>query len=108
MFDFGWGGGISESRRVAALSEAYGLPVAPHDCVGPVALAVGAHFCVATKNALIQQTVRAYYTDWYNEIVTGLPSISHGYISPSPAPGVGTELRPEFVARPDTRSRVSR
>jgi len=108
MFDFGWGGGISESRRVAALSEAYGLPVAPHDCVGPVALAVGAHFCVATKNALIQETVRAYYTDWYNEIVSGLPSINDGYISPSPAPGIGTELRPEFVARPDTRSRVSR
>jgi galactonate dehydratase len=108
MFDFGWGGGISESRRVAALAEAYGLPIAPHDCVGPVALAVGAHFSVATKNVLIQETVRAYYTDWYKEVVTGLPTIDHGRISPPPTPGIGTELRPEFLARPDVKVRVSR
>jgi galactonate dehydratase len=107
MFDFGWGGGVSESRRVAALAEAYGLPLAPHDCVGPVALATGAHFSVATRNVLVQETVRAYYTDWYNEIVTGLPYISEGRISPSPAPGIGTELRPEFISRPDTHVRVS-
>jgi galactonate dehydratase len=108
MFDFGWGGGISESRRVAALAEAYGLPIAPHDCVGPVALAVGAHFSVATKNVLIQETVRAYYTDWYREIVTGLPTIDRGRISPPPTPGIGTELRPEFLSRPDVHVRVSR
>jgi galactonate dehydratase len=107
MFDFCWGGGVSESRRVAALAEAYGLPLAPHDCIGPVALAVGAHFCVATKNALIQETVRAYYTDWYKEIVTGLPAIEGGWISPPPTPGIGTELRPEFLARPDVHVRVS-
>ncbi len=107
MFDFCWGGGVSESRRVAALAEAYGLPIAPHDCIGPVALAVGAHFSVAAKNALIQETVRAYYTDWYREIVVGLPSIDRGRISPPPTPGIGTELRPEFLSRPDVHTRVS-
>jgi galactonate dehydratase len=108
MFDFGWSGGISESRRIAALAEAYGLPLAPHDCVGPVALAVGAHFSVATKNAFIQETVRAYYTDWYNKIVVGMPSISAGQISPPAVPGIGTELRPEFLSHPGTYVRVSR
>jgi galactonate dehydratase len=107
MYDFCWGGGISESRRVGVLAEAYGLPIAPHDCIGPVALAVGAHFSVATKNALIQETVRAYYTDWYREIVTGLPTIERGQISPPSSPGIGTELRPEFLARPDVHVRVS-
>jgi galactonate dehydratase len=107
MNDFCWGGGISESRRVAALAEAYGLPIAPHDCIGPVALAVGAHFSVATKNVLIQETVRAYYTDWYKEIVAGLPTIERGHISPPSSPGIGTELRPEFLARPDVQVRVS-
>jgi L-alanine-DL-glutamate epimerase-like enolase superfamily enzyme len=107
MFDFGWGGGISESRRVGALAEAYGLPVAPHDCVGPVALAVGAHFCVATANALIQETVRAYYTDWYNEIVVGLPVIGGGRVTPPAMPGLGVELRPDLASRPDTHVRVS-
>ena len=48
LFDFGWSGGISEALRVAALAESYGIPVAPHDCVGPVALCIGAHFSVST------------------------------------------------------------
>jgi galactonate dehydratase len=108
MFDFGWGGGISESRRVAALAEAYGLSIAPHDCVGPVALAVGAHFSVAVKNALVQETVRAYFTDWYQEIVVGLPSISQGQISPPPTPGTGVKLRPGLLERPDVHLRSTR
>jgi L-alanine-DL-glutamate epimerase-like enolase superfamily enzyme len=107
MFDFGWGGGISESRRVAALAEAYGLPVAPHDCVGPVALAVGAHFSVATDAVLTQETVRAYYTDWYLDLVTGLPSISAGRITPPAAPGLGVELQPDLLSRPGTHTRIS-
>ena len=90
-----------------ALAEAYGLPVAPHDCVGPVALAVGAHFSVATANALIQETVRAYYTDWYNEIVVGLPVIGGGRVTPPATPGLGVELRPDLASRRDAHVRVS-
>lgn len=108
MFDFGWGGGISEGRRVAALAEAYGLPIAPHDCVGPVALCVGAHFSVATSNVLIQETVRSYYTDWYKDIVTELPTISAGRITPSEKPGLGVELLPGLEARPDAHVRVTK
>ena len=106
MFDFGWGGGISESRRVSALAEAYGLPIAPHDCVrSPWPWG---RFSVAAKNALIQETVRAYYTDWYNDIVVGLPSITRGQIWPSSVPGTGVELKPGLTSRPDARVRVSR
>jgi L-alanine-DL-glutamate epimerase-like enolase superfamily enzyme len=108
MFDFCWGGGITESRRVSALAEAYALPIAPHDCVGPVALAVGAHLSVSARNALVQETVRAYYTDWYNEIVTGLPSISRGRISPPTTPGIGVELQPGLTSRPDAHLRSSK
>jgi galactonate dehydratase len=107
MYDFGWGGGISEGRRVAALSDVYGLPLAPHDCVGPVALAVGAHFSVATRNVLIQEVVRAYFTDWYNEIVAGLPVVDGGAITPRARPGHGVELRPGLWQRPDTHVRSS-
>lgn len=107
MYDFGWGGGISEGRRVSCLSEAYGLPLAPHDCVGPVALAVGAHFAVSARNALIQEVVRAYYTDWYNDIVVGLPTIERGVISPSSRPGLGVELKPELLQRSGAHVRTS-
>jgi galactonate dehydratase len=107
LFDFGWSGGISEALRVAALAETYGIAVAPHDCVGPVALCIGAHFSVSTSNVLIQETVRAYYTDWYKEIVTQLPIIEGGRIAPREAPGLGVELLPGLSSRPDARVRVT-
>ena len=85
MFDFGWGGGISESRRVSRrwrrltgfrspLTTASGRSPSPSERISRS----------AAKNALIQETVRAYYTDWYREIVVGLPSIERGHISPPP------------------------
>jgi L-alanine-DL-glutamate epimerase-like enolase superfamily enzyme len=108
LFDFGWSGGLSEALRVAALAAAYGLPIAPHDCVGPIALCVGAHFSVSIANVLIQETVRAYYTDWYNEIVTELPTIGRGRIAPSTRPGLGVELLPGLETRPDAHARITR
>lgn len=107
LFDFGWSGGISEGLRVAALAAAYGLPLAPHDCVGPVALCVGAHFSVSVANVLMQETVRAYYTDWYREVVTGLPVIGGGRITPSDRPGLGVELLAGLESRPDAHVRTT-
>lgn len=107
LFDFGWSGGISEALRVISLAEVYGVPVAPHDCVGPVSLCVGAHFSVSAPNVLIQETVRAYYTDWYKDILNRLPTISKGQISPPEGPGLGVELLPGFTERPDAHVRVT-
>ena len=36
MFDPAWAGGISEGKKIAAMAEAYQLPMAPHDCAGQV------------------------------------------------------------------------
>jgi galactonate dehydratase len=38
MLDVAWCGGLSEARKIAAMAEAWHLPVAPHDCTGPVVL----------------------------------------------------------------------
>jgi galactonate dehydratase len=97
MFDVSWVGGISEARRVAALAEAYHLPVAPHDCVGPLTLAFSVHLSLAAPNALIQETVRAFNTGWYPDVVTELPPIRDGHVYPPEAAGVGTELRRSFL-----------
>lgn len=108
MLDPGWVGGISESRRIAALAETYHRPIAPHDCTGPVVYIAGAHLCLATPNAMIQESVRAYYTGWYTDVVTALPTIEDGMLSPPEGPGLGTSLRPEFLRRADVTVRVHR
>jgi len=108
MFDPAWVGGISESKKVASLAEAYQLPVAPHDCTGPVEFTTAVHLSINLPNAMIQETVRAYYTGWYKELVTAIPRVEGGKVYPLTGPGLGTTLLPEVFTRPDTHRESSR
>jgi L-alanine-DL-glutamate epimerase-like enolase superfamily enzyme len=107
MLDFGWCGGLTEAKKVAAMADAYHLPINPHDCTGPVALAIGVHFCVSQPNAGLQEVVRAYYHDWYQEIATDLPVLERGYIRPTESPGIGVTLQPDMWKRADAHVRSS-
>ena len=107
MFDLAWCGGISEARRIAALADAWQLPVAPHDCVGPVVFAASVHFSIHAPNALVQESVRAFYTGWYNELVTHVPQPVKGEFAKPPGPGLGCELLPELWKRADASIRTT-
>jgi galactonate dehydratase len=65
LVDVTWCGGVGEARRIAALAEAYGIPVAFHDCTGPVALTASTHLALNCPNVFVQETVRAQYYGWY-------------------------------------------
>ena len=107
MFDLAWCGGISEARRIATLADAWQLPVAPHDCTGPVVYAASVHFSIHAPNALVQESVRAFYTGWYNELVTHVPRPVRGFFETPPGPGLGCELLPELWRRKDGVARIS-
>jgi galactonate dehydratase len=108
MFDPAWMGGISEGKKVAAMAEAYQLPIAPHDCSGPVEFAAAVHLSINAPNALVQESVRAFYTGWYTELVTALPEVRDGYVYPLTGPGLGTTLLPEVLTRSDVHRRSTR
>lgn len=108
MLDLSWCGGVSEAKKIATMAEAWHLPVAPHDCTGPVVLAASTHLSCNAPNALIQETVRAFYAGWYKEIVTALPTVEDGMIAPPDGPGLGMELLPDIDRRPDAIVRWSR
>ncbi|WP_416897359.1 MAG: mandelate racemase/muconate lactonizing enzyme family protein [Minwuia sp.] len=101
MPDLGWCGGLTEARKIAAVAEASGLPVAPHDCTGPLQFAASVHFVLATPNALIQEFVRAFYFGWYRELAENLPEVADGQVSPPGGPGLGTRLLPGVFDRDD-------
>jgi len=101
MPDLTWCGGISEAKKIASLAETYHRPIAPHDCSGPVALMACIHLCLNVPNALIQETVRAFYSGWYKELVTTLPKIENGHVYPPEGPGLGTDILPQVFDRPD-------
>jgi L-alanine-DL-glutamate epimerase-like enolase superfamily enzyme len=107
MVDLSWTGGISEARKIANLAEVYQRPVMFHDCTGPVVLSASTHLSLNASNALVQETVRAFTTGWYGELVTALPTIEHGVITPPPGPGHGMELRPDLTSRPDAHVMIS-
>jgi galactonate dehydratase len=108
MFDLSWVGGLSEGRKISAMAEAYHLSVAPHDCTGPVLLAASVHLSLNATNAVIQEMVRAFYYDWYGDLVTQLPPVENGQIRAPDGPGLGLALKPEVFQRPDIHVKTSR
>ncbi len=107
MLDISWCGGLSEARKIAAMAEAWHLPAAPHDCTGPVVLTASTHLSLNAPNALVQESVRAFYRTWYKDLVTALPEVRNGMITIPPGPGLGTELNPDIDRAFTTRRRVS-
>jgi L-alanine-DL-glutamate epimerase-like enolase superfamily enzyme len=108
MLDLSWCGGLTEARKIAGMADAWQLPVAPHDCTGPVVWAASTHLSLHAPNALVQESVRAFYSGWYRELVTELPVVKDGMISVGDRPGLGLELLPDLHQRADAMVRVSK
>jgi L-alanine-DL-glutamate epimerase-like enolase superfamily enzyme len=84
------------------------LPIAPHDCVGPITLIASVHLDYAVANVFIQEVVRAYLYGVYPNLVTDLPEVMGGSIRPLEGPGLGTRLLPDLRSRPDATVRLTR
>lgn len=107
MLDPTWTGGITESHKIGALADTFGLPVTMHDCTGPFTLLAGVHLAFAAPNATYQETVRAYIRTWYRDVVPHSVTIENGAILPPTAPGIGTFLLPDVLLRPDATIQTS-
>ncbi len=107
MFDIAWCGGLSEARKIAAMAEAWHLPVAPHDCTGPVVFTASTHLALNATNALVQESVRAFYKSWYPQVVTAVPKVEHGYVTVPEGAGLGCELMPDIEKRFSVSRRIS-
>jgi L-alanine-DL-glutamate epimerase-like enolase superfamily enzyme len=107
MIDPAWAGGITESKKIATMAEAYKRPVAFHDCTGPFTMMAGIHLAINATNAVYQETVRAYLHVNYPEMVTEPISVEHGHILAPTGPGLGTALLPEVRQRADATCVVS-
>jgi galactonate dehydratase len=101
MLDISWCGGLSEAKKIATMAEAFQRPIAPHDCTGPVVFAASIHLSLNAPNAVFQESVRAYYSSWYRDLVTVMPRIEKGHIYPFDGAGLGLELAPYVLHHPD-------
>ena len=74
---------------------------------GPVGFAAAVHASFSQPNTLIQESVRAFYTGWYKELVTEVPIIQNGFVFPMEGVGLCTELQPAMFDRSDLTVRRS-
>jgi galactonate dehydratase len=88
--------------------EAYQLPITIHDCSGPLEFAVAVHLAINAPNSFVQESVRAFLSGWYRELVTELPRVEAGFVYPLTGPGLGTALLPEVPERSDAIVRTTR
>jgi galactonate dehydratase len=98
-------GGLWEAKKIAAMAEVYGMGVAPHNPLGPIANAVALHFDLSTPNFLIQEDM---LTDvpWRWEVVRHSLRSEGGYWLPSDAPGLGIDVDEAAAARHPFRQEV--
>ena len=96
MIDPTWAGGISETRRIIELAQTYNISATMHDCTGPMTLYSGLHCSVASRNVVLQETVRAHIRTFYKDLIDRQPVIENGWLMPPMDPGLGTAFLPEL------------
>ena len=107
MPDVAWCGGLTQAKKIADLGAAHYLPVAPHNCGGPVLHAATMHLAAAVPNLYIAESVRRHYGDEYVPIVGSIGGPHDGFFDLPEGPGLGMDLLPEVLERPDLVRRVT-
>ena len=101
MFDISWCGGPSEARKIAAMAEAYFLPISPHTCGGPLLYFCSAHVCAATPNFLIMESNYWKWAHQFPYFINNVPTPQQGRVRPPELPGIGAEIKPELFRNGD-------
>jgi galactonate dehydratase len=102
MPDISWCGGISEGKKIATMAETYYLPIAPHNCGGPILHFATAHLSTNVTNLYIMETVRRHYNEEYEGLVTQkLVAGTSGELPLPPGPGLGVELSSAVLTHKD-------
>lgn len=107
MTDATWNGGLGETRKIAAMAEAFGTPIILHNVAGPVCHAATMHLGVHLPNLAFVESCRAFYRSYFPILAGYEPLVSDGGFAPPDTPGLGVQLREEALARPDLIREVS-
>jgi L-alanine-DL-glutamate epimerase-like enolase superfamily enzyme len=102
-----WNGGIAETRKIANMAEAFGVPLVLHNLAGPICHAACMHLGAHIPNLFFVESSRALYRSYFGEISDYAPLPSDGAFALPEGPGLGVKLRPEMLERPDLEQRVS-
>lgn len=97
-------GGITETRKIAAMAEAYDVALALHCPLGPIALAANLQIDAVSYNAFIQEQSLGIHYNKTNDLLDYLkdPKVfdyGNGVVAIPEGPGLGIEVDEDFVIR---------
>jgi galactonate dehydratase len=95
-------GGIWETRKIAAMAEAYDVALAPHCPLGPIAFASCLQVDFCCPNAFIQETSLGIHYNKGSDVLEYMMdpatfTFDKGYVHLSKKPGLGIEINEEQV-----------
>ena len=91
-------GGITETKKIAAMADTYYIPVAPHNPNGPICTMASIHTCFSIPNFIILEFFEPD-EEIYQEIVIGGLKHDTGAIYPVTAPGLGINITDAFLKK---------
>lgn len=84
--------GILESFKVAAIADAYGIPMAYHNAFGPIQTAATLNLDCTINNFLIQESFEDSWPEWKAKLVKSGYTIKNGYFELEGKPGLGIDV----------------
>jgi galactonate dehydratase len=89
--DVGLAGGLTHTRKIAAIAESFHSAVVTHNFLGPVLTAAAVHLDTAIPNFVVQEYARTDESDKWSGF-TGVLRRQGGYLYPPDRPGLGLHL----------------
>jgi galactonate dehydratase len=91
-------GGITELKKISAISEAKHITMAPHNVCSPVGAIAEMHLCASIVNFEIQEYHAEYYDEHYFTVFDGFPRQKDGYVTLPDTPGLGLKANEDELA----------
>lgn len=92
-------GGLTHAKKIAALAEAYGIAVVPHNPLSPVSTAACIQLAACIPNFAIQEYPIGEDCPPKSDIVTSALRLENGFLLVPDAPGIGVELADDAAKR---------
>ncbi|MHB1294102.1 MAG: galactonate dehydratase [Anaerolineae bacterium] len=98
-------GGLTHSKKIAALAEAHHVQVVPHNPLSPVSTAACVQLAACIPNFALQEYPLGEGEPPKSEIVSSPLQLADGFLIVPDAPGLGIELAPDAAQRYPYRPR---
>ena len=96
--DLDFCGGVFQAKKIAAMAEAYRVPIAPHNCGSPLGTIISGHVCITLPNFLALE-FEGNDVPWRDDVLSEPLKVKSGFLELSDKPGFGVEIDEEEIAR---------